>query len=316
MHYNALYMRILHDLGKRIAELRRSKALSQEEVARKAGLSPRFLIDLEAGRGNISVRRLAALSAALDLPLSVLISSLDSARVLGNGKHSNWNEAYAGILAKLAECSSEQLNRCLLWLSETVEPSKQGLALVGLRGAGKTTIGKKVATRLGWKFFELDELIEKAAGMTLPNIFEVHGEEYYRQLEQDVLIRFLLAEKRLFVLATGGGMVTQPETYQLLRQHCITFWLKADPQDHWNRVLHQDPRPMSNYPNAMQQLKTLLQNRETLYARADFTVNTSDHSIQKSVRTIVASLSDDPRFSNLINRKPKSRSARFASALQ
>src|SRR5262249_16915579 len=135
------------------------------------------------------------------------------------------------------------------------------IALIGLRGAGKTTIGKKVASALRWKFVELDDRIEKTAGLTLQNIFEVHGEEYYRRLEREVLLDFLNDSKRA-VLATGGGIVTREETYDLLRRHCVTFWLKAAPEDHWNRVLHQDPRPITNYPNAFTQLQNLLERRE------------------------------------------------------
>jgi len=167
------------------------------------------------------------------------------------------------------------------------------IALVGLRGAGKTTIGKKLAARLHRKFVELDELIEKAAGLTLQNIFEVHGEEYYRGLEYEVLLD-LLSRNEPVVLATGGGLVSREETFRLLRQRCLTLWLKAKPKDHWNRVVKQDPRPITNYPNAFSQLQMLLQRREPLYSQADFVIDTSDLGINGSLKRIASYIKSNP----------------------
>lgn len=252
MHYIS-NMTLLEQLGRRVGELRRERKQSREQLARKAGLSPRFLADVEAGRGNIAISRLHDLCTALDHPLSELMASLPDAQRTGNG---SWRRV---------------------------------VALVGLRGAGKTTIGRRVANRLRRKFVELDGLIEKAAGLTLPNIFEVHGEEYYRRLEHEVLAAFL-EQKPEAVLATGGGLVTHADTFSLLRRNCVTFWLKADPADHWNRVLQQDPRPMAGDPNAMQQLQALLRRRESLYALADHTVDTSRLGLARSVTEVVALL--------------------------
>jgi XRE family aerobic/anaerobic benzoate catabolism transcriptional regulator len=237
-------MDLLGQLGKRVTELRREKGVSREHLARKAGLSPRFLANVESGHGNIAFSRLNDLCGALEVSLATFVSSLAA-------------------------------------------EDRRPLALIGLRGAGKTTLGKKVAARLHWKFVELDERIEKAAGLRLQNIFEVHGEEYYRKLEYDVLQQ-VLSQKQPCVIAAAGGMVTRDETYRLLQQRCRTVWLRADPQDHWNRVLQQDPRPMRNYPNAMKQLQTLLAGREPLYARADYTVHTSSLNIKQSVDQILA----------------------------
>ena len=249
MHYISP-MTLLEQLGRRIGELRREQKVSRERLAHKAGLSARFLANVEAGRGNIAISRLNDLCIALDHPLAKLMASLPEAQHSGNGKR------------------------------------RRIVALVGLRGAGKTAIGRRVAARLRRKFVELDGLIEKAAGLTLPNIFEVHGEEYYRRLEQEVLAEFL-AQIPEAVLATGGGLVTHDSSYNLLRQNCVTFWLKADPEDHWNRVLQQDPRPMAGNPNAMQQLQSLLRRRESLYALADHTVNTSRLGLPQSVKEVI-----------------------------
>lgn len=252
MHYISK-MTLLEQLGRRVGELRRERKLSREQLARKAGLSPRFLADVEAGRGNIAISRLHDLCVAMDHPLAELMSSLPEAQHSGNGRR------------------------------------RRVVALVGLRGAGKTTIGRRVAARLRRKFVELDGLIEQAAGLALPNIFEVHGEDYYRRLEHEVLAKFL-AQPAEAVLATGGGLVTHDDTYTLLRRNCVTFWLKAAPEDHWNRVLQQDPRPMAGDPNAMQQLQVLLNRRESLYALADHTIDTTNLGLPRSVNEVVALL--------------------------
>lgn len=246
-------MQLLKQLGRRIVELRHERRISREELARRSGLSPRFLAEVEAGRGNIAISRLHDVCAAIETPLADLMASLPDARRSGNGRR------------------------------------KRVVALIGLRGAGKTTIGRRLAARLRRTFVELDALVEQAAGLTLPNIFEVHGEEYYRRLEREALSSFF-ATKSPAVLATGGGLVTNEETYNLLRQNCVTFWLKARPEDHWNRVLQQDPRPMAGDPNAMQQLQALLRNREPLYALADHTIDTSQLGLARSVTQAAALL--------------------------
>jgi XRE family aerobic/anaerobic benzoate catabolism transcriptional regulator len=284
-------MEILKELGKRIAAIRKEQNLTRSELAQRSGLSARFLAEVEAGRGNLALTRLADLCEALHVPLSVLISKLPSATKRNGTKGSVNGEVHAWILSQLNQCTSEQLAELSLWLATRLNCPKKGIALVGLRGAGKTTIGKKLAKQLRWDFIELDDLIEKAAGMTLQNIFEVHGEAYFRKLEYEVLIRFL-SENEKFVLAAGGGMVTQEKTYASVRKHCVTIWLKADPEDHWNRVLHQDPRPITNYPNAMEQLQNLLKRRDPLYAQADLTVNTSAQSMHQSVKQILREIRD------------------------
>ncbi|HSE42462.1 MAG TPA: shikimate kinase [Acidobacteriota bacterium] len=271
-------MNALEELGRRILFLRQERGISRQELARLSGLSLRFLAELEAGRGNIAFSRLLAVCSALQIPVTTLISGLSSSR-RGASNHQS-------ILTQLSSLRPEQMEELRLWLSEKLHQDKPVIALIGLRGAGKTTIGKKVASRLKKEFVELDDRIERAAGLTLQNIFEVHGEEYYRRLEREVLVEFLVSRSPA-VLATGGGIVTREDTFNILRQHSITFWLKADPQDHWDRVLQQDPRPMANNPNAMEQLQNLLRGRESLYAMADHTIDTSTLGIPKSVKRIV-----------------------------
>ncbi len=271
-------MNPLHKLGHRIAFMRRERKISRQELARLSGLSLRFLADVEAGRGNISISRLLDLCSALQVPVSTVLSDLTKSRKV--------SQANQSILTQLSLLTPGQMEELRLWLSGKLDHGRPVVALVGLRGAGKTTIGQKVAAKLKKKFVELDERIERAAGLTLQNIFEVHGEEYFRRMEREVLVEFLAGHPSA-VLAAGGGIVTREDTYGLLRQHCVTFWLKADPEDHWNRVLEQDPRPMANNPNAMDQLQAILRRREPLYAMADHTIDTSSLGISKSVKKIM-----------------------------
>lgn len=229
--------RLLEGLGRRVRALRGERAFTLKDLAERAGLSTRFLVDVESGHGNISVRKLAALARALGTTPADLLSGPGGEREL------------------------------------------PVVALLGLRGAGKTTVGRRLARRLRVPFVELDQRIEEAAGLSLGEIFALHGEAYYRRLEKETLER-LLAEDRPLVMATGGGLVTSPETYALLRHRALTVWLRADPEDHWNRVVQQgDRRPMADHPQAMAELRRLLAAREPLYAEAAHTVETSGHDV-------------------------------------
>jgi XRE family transcriptional regulator, aerobic/anaerobic benzoate catabolism transcriptional regulator len=283
-------MGLLEQFGRRVVDLRRELGLTRAQLAARAGLSPRFLADVESGRGNISLARFLELCAALRVPPPILAASLPfpvissgAGVTAGSEQHSR----YASILAMVNGCSSGQLDEIHVWLSRRLGVHERSVALIGLRGAGKTTIGRKTASRLRWKFVELDELIEQKSGLALRDIFEVHGEEYYRHLEHEAVSEFLKEQKQV-VIAAGGSIVTRQATYDLLRQNFLIFWLKAKPEDHWYRVLKQDPRPMANYPDAFTQLQKLLKQREPLYSQADFTIDTSALGIARSVKRIVA----------------------------
>lgn len=277
-------MEILKEIGNRLREARSTRGWSREALAARAGLSARFLVDVESGHGNIALTRLNDLCVALDMPLVSLLNGLS----LSDSEHKSPSSLYSSTLTLLSRCSPQLLQEVNLMLSRQLDASPKKIALIGLRGAGKTTIGKKVAKRLKWKFIELDEKIEKTAGLTLQNIFEVQGEDYYRSLEKQTLMEFLIDPEPV-VIAAAGGIVSREESFDLLRKHCLTFWLKANPKAHWNRVLKQDPRPITNYPNAFAQLQNLLRQRQPLYSLADFTINTSDLKPDRSVAKIVQS---------------------------
>ena len=160
------------------------------------------------------------------------------------------------------------------------------VSLLGIRGAGKTTIGRRLAVRIGVSFVELDLQIEKKASLSLSEIFALHGEDYYRRLERSVL-EDVLAEGMGCVIATGGGIVTAPDTFALLKTQTITVWLRASANDHWNRVLQQgDRRPMKGHPQAMAELRRLLTTRKRLYGTARHTVDTSSLTTEQVVSEI------------------------------
>lgn len=178
----------------------------------------------------------------------------------------------------------------LLAAGEKVQPPRSIVALLGLRGAGKTTIGTAVAKRLGVPFVELDALIAREAGMELSTIFEMHGDAYFRKLEKDVLRKFLDG-KEAAVVATGGSIVTAPDTFDLLKRRATTVWLKARARDHWDRVVAQgDVRPMRNRANAMSELKALLRMRKALYSQAEHTIDTSSLSLEEATRRVVSAV--------------------------
>ncbi|MFG0316966.1 MAG: shikimate kinase [Planctomycetota bacterium JB042] len=188
----------------------------------------------------------------------------------------------------------EQVARALdvpiarLFPDDAPSPRAERVALVGLRGAGKTTVGRAVAERLGAPFVELDQAIEEAAGMSLADIFGIHGEPYYRRLERETARRVLDGDGPL-VLAASGGVVTDPETWSLLRDRCLTVWLRATPDDHWNRVVAQgDRRPMEGNPRAMAELRALLESRGPLYEQADRAVDTSGRGLDRTIDEVVA----------------------------
>ena len=194
-------------------------------------------------------------------------------------------------IVRLADIASA-LGKQLQELIPSPEDSRpRFVALVGLRGAGKSTVGAQLAKKLKTEFIEIDSLIERSAGMSLGEIFAIHGEDYYRRLEREVLAR-LFAESKGCVLATGGSIVTDSESWDLVRRRCFTVWLRATSQEHMNRVLRQgDTRPMKDNPSAMAELKSLLSRREPLYAQSDLALKTSGEAPTEIASRIVKSVS-------------------------
>jgi len=236
--------RLLEALGRRVRQRRLREALTLRALAARAHLSSRFLMEVEAGRGNISVRKLAAIAAALGMELTDLLSS------------------------------------------PATDIPRPIVALLGLRGAGKTSVGRRLASRLKVPFLELDTLIAARAGLALGEVFSLYGEDYYRRLERDVLTD-LVAAAQPSVIAVGGGLVTSSDTFALLRRYAVTVWLRARPVDYWNRVMKQgDQRPMKEHPQAREALRELVARRDPLYRQADLTVDTAGLTVVQTVHRV------------------------------
>lgn len=243
--------RVLVPLGERVRALRAARGLTLRDLAGRSDLSTRFLASLEAGEGNISVVRLVTLAGALGTSAATLLEGIS-----------------------------------------VPHATPRVIALLGVRGAGKSTIGRALARRLHAPFAELDGLIERQAGLTLREIFDVHGEPYFRRVEREVLQGFLDEhDGRTAVLATGGGIVSDPRTWKLLRGRALCVWLKATAEDHWTRVLSQgDRRPMAENPHAFAELKGLLSARAPRYSEAEVVVDTSRLGVDEAADLIAASL--------------------------
>ena len=167
------------------------------------------------------------------------------------------------------------------------------IALVGMRGAGKSTVGPILAEQLDRPFIEMDAMITEASGLTLDQVFELHGEEYYRRLERDA-VRRLLTDGGSAVVAAAGGIVNDPTSWALLLGEATVVWLKARPEDHWNRVIAQgDRRPMADNPEALEQLRGLLTARERTYQAAHLTIDTAGRTIRSVVAELAAHLDEE-----------------------
>ena len=255
----------LQRLGRRVRAARAQRRLSRKLLARDAGVSERYLAQLEAGQGNISILLLRHVADALGLSLGAIVSAEEGA----SGENDRRNHQPAGPLR---------------------------LALVGLRGAGKSTLGRLLAAELGAPFIELNDEIAKMSGLDVPEIFHLYGPEGYRRFERRCLDRAIGGHGHA-VLATPGGIVADPGTYEALLGAFFTIWLRAAPEEHMARVRAQgDLRPMAGNSEAMKELKRLLKSREPLYRRADRVLDTSGRSVEACRDSLVALLEEEGFF--------------------
>jgi XRE family aerobic/anaerobic benzoate catabolism transcriptional regulator len=271
-------------LGERLREARARRGKSRKVLAADSGVSERYLAQLEAGLGNVSILLLRQIAAALELPLTELLAE-DS----GADAELNLTTQFLKRLPrqKLAAVHSQLLRD----YGNARDERMKRIALIGLRGAGKSTLGAKLAKALGVPFVELDREVEREAGTSLSEIFLLYGQSGYRRYERRSLEKVLERNERA-VIATGGSIVSEPGTYDLLLSTCFTVWLKAAPEEHMARVLAQgDTRPMAGNDQAMEDLRRILDGRAMLYRQADVTVDTAGKPVEKSLAELRKAIS-------------------------
>ena len=270
-----------HDLsrlvGARVRKARQIRGISRRILSEMSGVSPRYLAQLEAGEGNISIGLLQRVANALDHRIEWLISDDDP-----------W-ESDTLRVADMFRSASDEVKESVLRVLRpypVTGPRAARICMVGLRGAGKSTLGALLGKELGLPFVELTRMIEDKAGMPLSEIMAFYGQEGYRQLEAQALDRVIASHDRL-VLAVAGGIVAEPTTYDTLLNRFHTVWLRASPQEHMDRVRAQgDERPMAGNPEAMEQLKCILASREALYGRAMAELDTSGQTEETSLQQL------------------------------
>lgn len=266
-------------LGDRVREARARRGMSRKLLAADSGVSERYLAQLESGLGNVSILLLRQIASALNLPLTELLAE-DS----GDAVELTLTTQFLRRLPrqKLAAVRSQLVRD---YGSAKDERIKR-IALIGLRGAGKSTLGAKLAKALGAPFVELDREVEREAGTSLSEIFLLYGQSGYRRYERRCLERVLEKNDRA-VIATGGSIVSEPGTYELLLSACFTVWLKAEPEEHMARVIAQgDTRPMAGNDQAMEDLRRILEGRAVLYRQADVTVDTAGKTPEQSLSAL------------------------------
>jgi XRE family transcriptional regulator, aerobic/anaerobic benzoate catabolism transcriptional regulator len=271
-------------LGDRVRNARARRGLSRKLLAADSGVSERYLAQLEAGLGNVSILLLRQIANALTLPLAELLAE-DS----GEAAELNLTTQF------LRQLPRQKLAAVRLQLvrdyGNAREERMKRIALIGLRGAGKSTLGAKLAKALAVPFVELDREIEREAGTSLSEIFLLYGQPGYRRYERRCLEKVLEKNERA-VIATGGSIVSEPGTYEFLLSTCFTAWLKAAPEEHMARVVAQgDTRPMAGNNQAMEDLRRILDNRDVLYRQADVVVDTAGKSVEKSLAELRKSVS-------------------------
>jgi XRE family aerobic/anaerobic benzoate catabolism transcriptional regulator len=270
-------------LGKRVRHLRGVRGTTRKAVAQQADVSERHLAQLEAGEGNVSIVLLRRIAAALNVSLVELF------------RPESEEPAQKQMIQRFLErLPNHRLEEVVLRLMRDFSPGekarRQRIALIGLRGAGKSTLGSKLAEKSEMPFIETDREIEKDAGMPLAEIFALYGQSGYRAIEKRTLERVLNENERA-VLSVGGGVVSEKETFDFLLSHCYTVWIKAQPEEYMRRVMAQgDFRIMAGTDHAMEDLRRILEAREPLYRQADMELDTSGSSAEESFSKLKTTL--------------------------
>jgi XRE family aerobic/anaerobic benzoate catabolism transcriptional regulator len=265
-------------IGERVRQFRARRGMSRRVLAEASGVSERYLAQLETGRGNASITVLKQIADAIDVPVDDLVDT-----------RPEQSSSYLLLRKRAREANEASLEH---WLSITRERPKEQIekrfiALVGLRGAGKSTLGQRLADVLEVPFVEVVREIEAMAGLPVAEVFSLGGQMTYRRLEKAALEGVFSKYERA-VIAVGGSLVSEPEAFEQLRESCTTVWIQAKPNQHMERVLAQgDHRPMANSPDAMRDLKRILAERSELYGKADASIDTAMHKPEESLRALL-----------------------------
>lgn len=260
-------------VGTQVRAARTGVGFSRRELAERSGVSMRYLAQLEGGEGNISIGLLQQVATALELPIEALITETTSQTA---------ELRHVTALYQKADVATRA--RALQVLDPTCERKSKAerICLIGLRGAGKSTLGALLASDLGVPFLELNTEVEARIGVPVREIIALYGEDGYRQIEAETLNKIIATHERL-VLAVAGGIVSSPQTFDNVLTDFHTIWIKAQPSEHMDRVRAQgDLRPMAGNPQAMEQLRQILKTRERHYAKASYQLDTSGQNIQTS----------------------------------
>jgi len=268
----------LASLGRRVREAREQRGMARKLLSRTAKVSERYLAALESGEGNASIVLLRRVAGALGVHLTALLEAgeaLPEQRLIHRFLDSLPPKRLEEVLRRLtAEFGQDEAVR------------RKRITLIGLRGAGKTTLGNALARSLRRPLVELDREIEREAGISLSEVFLLYGQAGYRRIERRCLERVINSQEDM-VLTVGGGIVSEPETYNLLLLNCFTVWIKAAPEEHMARVVAQgDLRPMAGHAEAMEDLRKILTSREPLYGKADATLDTSGRTVEESFESL------------------------------
>ena len=269
----------LHRLGARVRTLRHQRGITRKALAQHAKISERYLAQLEAGLGNCSIVLLRRIARAIGLPVTQLVQEgaeppLDLVLL-------------SQFLERLPPDMLVEARKLVTEHFSSPTEDHRRIALIGLRGGGKSTLGRLLAERLDVPFIELDREIERRSGATLSEIFDMFGQETFRRAEREALDDVLRRHPH-FVIATSGSIVTEPGTLELLLASCFTVWVRAEPEEHMKRVMAQgDMRPMANNARAMEDLVSILKSREPLYAKAEAVLATTGKTPEQNLAELL-----------------------------
>jgi XRE family aerobic/anaerobic benzoate catabolism transcriptional regulator len=273
--------RYLTMLGERVRDARARHGMSRRMLAHDSGISERYLAELESGRGNFSIVLMRRLAKAIDVPVAELVSDETPRPV-----------EYKLLVERIGRLDAEELAEASAILTKRFGDSigrAQRIALIGLRGAGKSTLGMMLAKQLGWEFIEMSREIEAEAVVSVEEIFDLWGQAAYRRYERRALERIINTRSRV-VLATGGGLVSEPATFERLLDSFYTIWLQAAPEEHWDRVIEQGDRRVegSGDSEALVDMRRILAQREPLYRKADAQLDTSGNTTRQSLKELLS----------------------------